>query len=74
MVELERSNIFSKVCNLIERICNFDTGNFFMFYRAMMDKFRVKTTICHVPMIDLTIIDVSSFLNKHEHMVYVNHL
>ena len=42
MVELKRSNIFSKACNLSEWIYNFDTRNFFMFYGTVMVKFRVK--------------------------------
>ena len=42
MAELNRSNIFLKVCNSIEQISSFDTRNSFMFYRAMMEKFGVK--------------------------------
>ena len=42
MVELKRSNIFLKACNPSERIYNFDMGNLFMFYGAIMEKFGVK--------------------------------
>ena len=42
MVKLKRSNIFLKACNLSERIFNFNTENFFMFYGVVMEKLGVK--------------------------------
>ena len=43
MIELKGRNIFLKACNLSERVYSFSIENLFMFYKAMMEKFGVKS-------------------------------
>ena len=40
--ELREGNIFLELCVLIERVCSFDTMNFFIFCKAVMKKIGVK--------------------------------
>ena len=40
--DFREGNIFLELCVLIERVCSFDRMNFFIFYKAIMEKIGVK--------------------------------
>ena len=44
MIELKGRNIFLKACNLSENVYSLNIGNFFLFYGAMIEKLRVKSS------------------------------
>ena len=70
--ELREGNTFLKPCVLTKEVYNFDTKNFFTFYRIIVERIRVKSLFTPFQQLVLRLLKVTpSHLNPNAWLILV---